>query len=51
MRRLPNIMWLLANGCDLSQPLAMLSTNLRSDADSSRITGFADTFDALGRAR
>jgi hypothetical protein len=49
--QLPNIKWLIANRCDLSQPLALLSSNLRAVADSSRITGFADTLDALGRGK
>jgi hypothetical protein len=49
--QLPNIKWLIANGCDLGQPLAMLATNLRAVADSSRITGFADTLDGLGRPK
>jgi hypothetical protein len=49
--QLPNIKWLIANRCDLGQPLGMLSTNLRAVADSSRITGFADTLDALARAK
>jgi hypothetical protein len=49
--QLSNIKWLIANHCDLSQPLGMLSTNLRAVADSSRITGFADTLDGLVRAK
>ncbi len=34
--QLPNIRWLIANRCDLGQPLRLLSTNLRAVADSSR---------------
>ena len=49
--QLPNIKWLIANRCDLSQPLGVLATNLRAVADSSRITGFADTLDGLGRVK
>ncbi len=47
--QLPNIKWLIANRCDLRQPLGVLATNLRAVADSSRITGFADTLDGLSR--
>lgn len=49
--QLPNIKWLIANRCDLGQPLAVLATNLRVVADSSRITSFADELDALGRVK
>jgi hypothetical protein len=49
--QLPNIKWLIANRCDLAQPLSLLATNLRAVADSSRITGFADTLDGLGRVK
>jgi hypothetical protein len=49
--QLPNIKWLVANRCDLGQPLGLLASNLRGVADSSRITGFADTLEALGRVK
>lgn len=49
--QLPNIKWLIANRCDLNQPLGVLATNLRAVADSSRITGFADTLDGLSRPK
>jgi len=40
--QLPNLQWLVADGCDLKAPLALLERNLRAVADSSRITKFAD---------
>ena len=49
--QLPNMRWLIANRCDLGQPLVLLAGNVRAVADSSRMTGFADALDALGRAK
>ncbi|SEO36480.1 hypothetical protein SAMN02990966_01799 [Rhodospirillales bacterium URHD0017] len=49
--QLPNIRWLIANRCDLGQPLGLLAGNVRAVADSSRMTGFADTIDALARVK
>jgi hypothetical protein len=49
--QLPNMRWLIANRCDLGQPLGLLAGNVRAVADSSRMTGFADALDALGRAK
>jgi hypothetical protein len=45
--QLPNIRWLVANRCDLGQPLGLLETNVRAVADSDRMTKFADTLAAL----
>jgi len=45
--QLPNMRWLIANRCDLGQPLGLLAGNVRAVADSSRMTGFADTLEAL----
>ncbi len=47
-RQLPNIKWLTGVRCDLSEPLALLETNIRAAADSPRITQFAET---LGKLR
>ena len=41
--QLPNVKWLTGARCNLDQPLTALEANLRAVADSSRITGFADT--------
>lgn len=41
-RQLPNLQWLVGEGCDLGAPLVQLEKNLRAVADSSRITKFAD---------
>jgi hypothetical protein len=41
-RQLPNLQWLVGDGCDLAAPLTQLEKNLRAVADSSRITKFAD---------
>jgi hypothetical protein len=49
--QLPNIRWLVANRCDLGQPLGLLAGNVRAVADSSRMTGFADALDALARVK
>lgn len=49
--QLPNMKWLLANGCDLGQPLGLLETNVRAVEDSDRMTKFADRLAALRRAR
>ena len=49
--QLPNIKWLTGARCNLDQPLATLEANLRAVADSSRITGFADTLAALHRSK
>ncbi len=49
--QLPNMRWLVANRCDLGQPLVLLAGNVRAVADSSRMTGFADTLDALARVK
>ncbi len=49
--QLTNIKWLVANRCDLGQPLGLLETNLRAVADSDRITQFADKVAALRPAR
>jgi hypothetical protein len=49
--QLPNMRWLVANRCDLGQPLSLLASNVRAVADSSRMTGFADTLEALGRVK
>ena len=49
--QLTNIKWLVANRCDLGQPLGLLETNLRAVADSDRITQFADKLAALRPAR
>jgi hypothetical protein len=45
--QLPNMRWLVANRCDLGQPLGRLAGNVRAVADSSRMTGFADTLESL----
>jgi len=45
--QLTNMKWLIANRCDLGQPLGLLETNLRAVADSDRMTHFADTLAAL----
>ena len=45
--QLPNMRWLVANRCDLGQPLGLLAGNVRTVADSSRMTGFADTLESL----
>jgi hypothetical protein len=45
--QLPNMKWLIANRCDLGQPLGLLETNLRAVADSDRMTQFADKLAAL----
>ena len=45
--QLPNIRWLVANRCDLGEPLGLLETNVRAVADSDRMTRFADTLAAL----
>ena len=45
--QIPNLQWLVTDGCDLKTPLALLEKNLRAVADSSRITGFADKLAAL----
>lgn len=49
--QLTNIKWLVANRCDLGQPLGLLETNLRVVANSDRITQFADKLAALRPAR
>jgi hypothetical protein len=49
--QLPNIRWLIANRCDLGQPLGLLAGNVRAVADSSRMTGFADTLESLARVK
>jgi hypothetical protein len=41
-RQLPNLQWLVGEGCDLRAPLIQLEKNLRAVADSSRITNLAD---------
>jgi len=41
-RQLPNLQWLVGEGCDLRAPLIQLEKNLRVVADSSRITKLAD---------
>jgi hypothetical protein len=41
-RQLPNLQWLTGERCDLGAPLVQLEKNLRTVADSSRITKFAD---------
>jgi hypothetical protein len=45
--QIPNIQWLIGERCDLKAPLALLEKNLRTVADSSRITKFADTLQQL----
>ncbi len=45
--QLPNLQWLVGEGCDLKAPLALLEKNLRAVADSARITKFADTLQQL----
>jgi hypothetical protein len=49
--QLPNMKWLVGNGCDLGEPLGLLETNLRAVADSDRMTRFADTLAALRPTR
>ena len=49
--QLPNMRWLIANRCDLGQPLVLLAGNVRAVADSSRMTGFADTLETLARVK
>lgn len=49
--QLPNIRWLIANRCDLGQPVGLLAGNVRAVADSSRMTGFADTLEALANVK
>jgi hypothetical protein len=49
--QLPNIRWLTGARCNLDQPLTTLEANLRAVADSSRITGFADTLAGLHLAK
>jgi hypothetical protein len=46
-QQLPNMKWLIANRCDLGPALGLLEGNVRAVADSSRMTGFADTLAAL----
>ena len=41
-RQLPNLQWLVGDGCDLRAPLTQLEKNLRAVADSSRIVKLAD---------
>jgi hypothetical protein len=41
-RQLPNLQWLVGEGCDLGAPLVQLEKNLRAVADSSRIVKLAD---------
>lgn len=43
----PNLEWLTSERCDLDAPLALLEKNLRTYADSSRITRFADEIGKL----
>jgi hypothetical protein len=45
--QLPNMKWLIANRCDLGQPLGLLETNVRAVADSDRMTQFADKLAVL----
>jgi hypothetical protein len=45
--QLANMKWLIANRCDLGRPLVLLAGNVRAVADSSRMTGFADTLETL----
>jgi hypothetical protein len=45
--QLPNMKWLIANRCDLGQPLGLLEINVRAVADSDRMTRFADKLAAL----
>ena len=49
--QLTNMKWLIANRCDLGQPLGLLETNVRAVADSDRMTRFADTLAALRPTR
>lgn len=49
--QLTNMKWLIANHCDLGQPLGLLETNVRAVADSDRMTRFADTLTALRSTR
>jgi hypothetical protein len=46
-RQLPNLKWLVAGHCDFDAILEPLEKNLRIVADSSRITGLADTLAGL----
>ena len=39
--QLPNMKWLIANRCDLGQPLGLLETTVRAVADSDRMTPVA----------
>ena len=41
-RQLPNLQWLVGEGCNLDAPLVQLEKNLRAVADSSRIVKLAD---------
>jgi len=50
-RQLPNIKWLVAGHCDFDATLAPLEKNLRIVADSSRISGLADTLAGLHQAK
>ena len=50
-QQLPNMKWLIASRCDLGPPLGLLEGNVRAVADSSRMTGFADTLADLRRVK
>ena len=41
--QLPNLKWLIAAKCDLSDPLGRIEANIRAVADSPRLTNFAET--------
>ena len=49
--QLPNMKWLIANQCDLGPSLGLLEGNVRAVADSSRMTGFADTLAGLRQVK
>jgi len=50
-RQLPNLKWLVAGHCDFDAIFEPLEKNLRIVADSSRITGLADTLAGLHQAK
>lgn len=49
--QLPNIKWLVSAKCDLSGPLERAETNVRTVADSDRMTNFAHTLADLKGVR
>lgn len=50
-RQLVNIEWLVTARCDLREALGEVEANVRTVADSARLTEFADKLAALGKRR